>query len=121
MPGVWPLVRELGPHEPYGASKKKKKLLSVEKTLLLATHPNMTTTVTEHKMNDPEIPKVLRDEDKGKEMWYPGPVLGVLCIQASYCSTRWKCEHLNGLLDGTFSHYHDAFFSDSFHNKQITV
>ena len=48
--------------------QKKKKLLSVEKTLLLATHPNMTTTVTEHKMNDPEIPKVLRDEDKGKEM-----------------------------------------------------
>lgn len=48
---------------------QKKKLLSVEKTLLLATHPNMTTTVTGHgKMNDPEIPEVLRGEDKGKEM-----------------------------------------------------
>ena len=116
MPGVqvWPLVGELGSHVPHGAAKK---LLSVEKTLLLATHLNMTTTV----MNDTEIPKVLKMKIKGKEMWYPGLVLGVLCIQASYCSTQWKCEHLDGLLDGTFSHYHDAFSSDSFQNKQITV
>ena len=46
---------------PHGAAKK---LLSVEKTLLLATHPNMTTTV----MNDTEIPKVLKMKIKGKEM-----------------------------------------------------
>lgn len=49
---------------PHGAAKK---LLSVEKTLLLATHTNMTTTVTGHdEMNDPEIPKVFKMKIKGR-------------------------------------------------------
>lgn len=49
---------------PHGAAEK---LLSVEKTLLLATHPNMTTTMTGYdEMNDPEIPKVFKMKIKGR-------------------------------------------------------
>lgn len=57
--------RELGSHVPHRAAKK----IAVNgKTLLLSTHPNMTTTVTGHDgMNDPEIAKVLKMKIKGKE------------------------------------------------------